>query len=465
MEQELALVEQELALVRHSLKLQLERRRKLNAATKDKPRSLCRTMLLLVSFMCLVLGGHEAPVEFLKGTGRKKRFIRHESFTGEFQQAVTSACCQLTDSEVSDLMFDPQKLLSWKRIILVSRYVVERNIYCLALKSNFEHGVAPNIHILVSHRDTLIPQSIPDDVKSHLVSLLCESSDRRASWLKGLRKRWGMRHGQLGVEPDVPLDELQCKSRVFFQWANHLEASLGEILWVNMDETAITYTFSGHHGLVVSKRSRPGGCKKPVQTVPSNQKRGTVSLLTFVCSDSSLQPLCPQVVLGNEHKFTLKLLQKFPQSRCPQNVSLWRQKSSWNNTVAMRKVLLLLHAQLKDHLGSRSLVLVLDCCSCHLEASVRRLAKALEIHLLFIPPLATWLLQPLDTHGFKCLKQHLKNKWVEALLLHGRSLNDEQWLSTVLDSLALLRQKKSCSHLVSCFCFPWGFIFKWDTIL
>ena len=223
-----------------------------------------------------------------------------------------------------------------------------------------------------------------------------------------------MRHGQLGVEPDVPLDELQCKSRVFFQWANHLEASLGEILWVNMDETAITYTFSGHHGLVVSKRSRPGGCKKPVQTVPSNQKQGTVSLLTFV---------------------------------------------------AMRKVLLLLHAQLKDHLGSRSLVLVLDCCSCHLEASVRRLAKALEIHLLFIPPLATWLLQPLDTHGFKCLKQHLKNKWVEALLLHGRSLNDEQWLSTVLDSLALLRQKKSCSHLVSCFCFPWGFIFKWDTIL
>ena len=61
-----------------------------------------------------------------------------------------------------------------------------------------------------------------------------------------------------------------------------------------------------------------------------------------------------------------------------------------------------------------TIVLVLDCAPQHLADNVVNHARRLRIVLLYVPARLTWLLQPLDTHVFACLKRRLHALQLEA---------------------------------------------------
>lgn len=79
-------------------------------------------------------------------------------------------------------------------------------------------------------------------------------------------------------------------------------------LFVNMDETSVAYSFAKTLGLIISKRALPRGKKLRKQQVSSSDEKAHISFLAFLTNISEVQPKLPQVFLGNEHKFTLKLM-------------------------------------------------------------------------------------------------------------------------------------------------------------
>ena len=71
-----------------------------------------------------------------------------------------------------------------------------------------------------------------------------------------------------------------------------------EPVFLNFDETSIPQWWSQPKGCVV-KKSRWRGGVAPQAAVPSRRRRGAVTLGVLVTDRADLQPLLPQVVIGN----------------------------------------------------------------------------------------------------------------------------------------------------------------------
>ncbi|CAJ1350542.1 unnamed protein product, partial [Effrenium voratum] len=142
-------------------------------------------------------------------------------------------------------------------------------------------------------------------------------------WLARFRARWGARLGVLKVQEVVPLEERQAKAFAFFKWINFAlsEAPADcDPLIVNMDETALAYHIPAAQGAVATVARRAGG-GQAVDHASLADTRGHVSYLATIASDPTVQPQLPQVILGNEHKFTLKALRSVAPD-CPPNIHL-----------------------------------------------------------------------------------------------------------------------------------------------
>ena len=178
-------------------------------------------------------------------------------------------------------------------------------------------------------------------------------------------------------------------------------------MFFNLDETSIARAPEGPRGLVVSRRHwkfLPAGPAAPAKKADT---RSNVTYVALVCSRDDIQPALPQFVIGNEHQLTYKLLAAVAEQK-PKNCFLWRQKSAWNNKDAMLKIPNELHASLKPWANTVHPVLILDVAKCHIHLPVIKKASALNIDLVFIPAKTTFLLQPLDTHGFSAFKSWLR---------------------------------------------------------
>ena len=110
-------------------------------------------------------------------------------------------------------------------------------------------------------------------------------------------------------------------------------------LLINMDETSLAYHFCGLRGTVL--KLQIDSREQPSDAASLSEIRGHVSYLASVASDPEVQALLPQVLLGNEHRFTKTLLRSV-EKICPPQVHLWRQKSAWNSHATMRRYICLL---------------------------------------------------------------------------------------------------------------------------
>ena len=184
-----------------------------------------------------------------------------------------------------------------------------------------------------------------------------------------------------------------------------------------MDETSASVWQSHRRGTVfVDKKRRRG--ERVVQRVPRGKRRCCLTHVALICDRSDLQPLMPQVVIGNEKTFKAGDIAA-SQAACPSNVLLVRQRSAWNNEMLCARVIRLLAAALLPHRHELQPVLLLNAVRLHTARLVVSACVAAGIWPVLVPARATWLLQPLGTHAFQKYKAMLQEKY-QAMRLQVR---------------------------------------------
>ena len=177
------------------------------------------------------------------------------------------------------------------------------------------------------------------------------------------------------------------------------------MLRINLDETSCKLHCVQKRGLAVCRQRALSRAKKTeiVQDVSRGKLRGCFTLIAMICDDASLQPLLPQILLGNEHIFQQRVLAEIQPALAP-NIHLWRRTSAWATRQTMVEVVQLLARALGPTLLRRRVMLLLDGCYIHMGLGFLR-ARARRGNLVhYVPAKLTWLLQPLDTHAFARFK-------------------------------------------------------------
>ena len=119
--------------------------------------------------------------------------------------------------------------------------------------------------------------------------------------------------------------------------------------------------------------------------------------------------MLPQVLVGNEHQFPVKLLEGLRP--LPHGVHMWRCKSAWNNHATMRRYISLLAKSLGDLVQQRYVILLLDVHRSHIDVSIFKHALRCGVRLVYVPASMTGVLQPCDTHLFSRFKAAFANMW------------------------------------------------------
>ena len=233
-----------------------------------------------------------------------------------------------------------------------------------------------------------------------------------------------------------------------WQWWNCAASCVDpglDILRINLDETSVCIFQGGGKGTVVCRKRRLEANRQLAQQVSSGRKRMCLTHIAMVCDRPDVQPVLPQVVIGNEATFKAGDMGTL-RDACPGNVHLLRQKSAWNNIEVCRQVIRLLGAALRKRshpplVRRWQAVLFMDACRLHLHRSVVAACLSEGIWPIIVPAKLTWLLQPLDTHAFKAYKEHLREAYQRArLLTAGGDLSMEQFLAALCDTIRQVLQ-------------------------
>ena len=239
----------------------------------------------------------------------------------------------------------------------------------------------------------------------------------------------------------MPPDTRQAVA--MWTWVNHLRSNVPaprEPLMLNLDETAVAYYHGDQRGnLVAWKRARHDG-PEPVQRVSRRQLRGCITHIAIIADRPDVQPVLPQVLLGNESMLLARVVRALAGS-LPPNVVLRRAKSSWTNIPTMIWVLQEVGRALAPWAATHQPILLMDCARQHLHHSVARAAARAGIWLAYVPAGLTWLLQPCDTHVFLRYKRHLRLGYARARAEAADGLvSTEAWLRLIADTIRSVLQ-------------------------
>ena len=190
-----------------------------------------------------------------------------------------------------------------------------------------------------------------------------------------------------------------------WQWWNSCLADVStgkRVLRINMDETAVCL-FQGHGrgNLFLSNTDRAA-----VQNVPRGKQRMFLTHVAFICDDSVIQKVLPQIVIGNERAIPQKQLATL-KANCPANFFLLRRTSAWVTSQLCAWLVRILAKALEPFMDGVQPIFLFDACKQHLSPSVFKACAAACIWPVVVPARTTWLLQPLDTHAFAAYKIYL----------------------------------------------------------
>ena len=224
---------------------------------------------------------------------------------------------------------------------------------------------------------------------------------------------------------------------MFLQWTQWIreEALLGQnVVWVNMDETAVPRLVPHRRGYVSAKRSSEAQPADDFERIARRESHSHMTVIGLITQDAGLQRYLPQFFLPKEAS-TTRAEKALLASMSPP-LQWIRGTSGWVNDESLRQVLTCLRATVRRHSPGRPLVLLLDSAAQHLTMPVLRHAANLNIHLVFIPARLTWLLQPLDSHVFAKMKRRLHALQQEARInAVSGTLTTTQWLALVIASV------------------------------
>lgn len=234
-----------------------------------------------------------------------------------------------------------------------------------------------------------------------------------------------------------------------WQWYNCLSSKIPvgkAVLRINMDETSVCLWQGQSKGTVLFRKRRDPPGAEPVQRADRRKRRTCLTYVSFICDRPALQPLLPQVIIGNFGTF---LARDFPglQAASPGNVELIRQKSAWNDAKLQARIVRKLGLALRPFLGEFQPVLLMDAVPLHFAEPVRQACFAWGLWPVIIPAKMTFLLQPCDTHVFQAFKQHLRSGVQEARLgTTGGELTIAEFLACMYKSIRQVVQGQRWSE-------------------
>ena len=230
------------------------------------------------------------------------------------------------------------------------------------------------------------------------------------------------------------------------QWLIAKAKSSGkEPLFINLDETSVPLEFTHGRGNVVT---RIGGRKikdLPKQRASRTAMRCFFTHVSMVCSDTTVQPLLPQVLFIAANHLSWRLWADI-QRILPSNVFVRRQKSGWSNVEQHLVILKVLKLALEPVLGVMQPILSFDCAPIHLQPAVIELLGELEIWWYLVPKKLTWLFQVLDTHGFTRYKAYIRKRWMDKLTTSSGRRNVYDIVQIIIGAIRHVLQGTRWKH-------------------
>ena len=182
----------------------------------------------------------------------------------------------------------------------------------------------------------------------------------------------------------------------------------------------------------------------PQARVPTNRRRGAVTFGVMVSHRRDLQPLLPQLVLGNKHVLPLWLCAELEGVASPL-LHVWRGKSGWICEETFVNYLNLV-ADALEPFPSIQPIILMDCASAHLAERVLDLALDRQLYVCFVPAGCAAHLQPLDVGCFGPLKAFLRRQARDALRRQG-SFSKLDWLLAINNGAAEFLPGRRWAHL------------------
>ena len=165
---------------------------------------------------------------------------------------------------------------------------------------------------------------------------------------------------------DYSLD-IWSQALASWQWYNDCcsqAASDRELLRLNLDETSICLFQGSNKGNIFVARGA-----RALQQVPIWKRRCRLTHVAIVCDQPCIQPLLPQVVIGNEKAFPAASMAAL-RSQAPANVFLVRQKIAWNNQILCARIITLLGNVISGYTDRYQPILLLDASKIHCTRAV-----------------------------------------------------------------------------------------------
>ena len=225
-----------------------------------------------------------------------------------------------------------------------------------------------------------------------------------------------------------------------WQWSKYLQKMVPpekQPLLINFDETAVC-VFQG---------ARPGNIMLAknfarIQHVPRGQQRSYLTHLAFITDDPAVQPLLPQIIVGNERTVKARRLHAIRLGTLP-NVRVLRRRSAWVDAAFIVDVIKWLSTALAPFMAARQPILYFDACRAHCHASVFEECAKAGIWPILIPASMTRLLQPLDTHVFLRYKLYLQKEY-QVARVRGTSgqLNVEGLIGCINQAIANIIEER-----------------------
>lgn len=257
---------------------------------------------------------------------------------------------------------------------------------------------------------------------------LNEPFNASVGWIENFKKRQGIRLLKICGE------KLSCNTLVVPEFLESFKKmitdhSLSPEQIYNADESGLVYKNLNDKTLVhQGEKSAPGR--------KSQKERVTI----MPCANAS----------GN-HKISLMLIGKAKKPRCFKNSSLppvhYRaSRNAWQNTVLFKEWFFnIFIPEVKENLRVKQLpqkaVLMLDNATCHGDQEILKSDDG-NFTVFFFPPNTTPLLQPMDQHVIKSLKQRYKKRLLanvaadctDGLINNLKKLNLKDVVFMIVDS-------------------------------
>ena len=227
---------------------------------------------------------------------------------------------------------------------------------------------------------------------------------------------------------------------LFWRHADWLQGKVPQsqvAVFINLDETAIRYSYYSAMGLVSLTLGQ-----KPQLMVPKGDRRGGITHVALLSNVLRVQQHLPQVLICNTRKLTKTLLRQLNVNK-PDNVWLLRRRGAWNSADIMVWLIQLIGYVFRTKLSGMGFqpILLMDAASVHWAQPVVRVARLQSIFLLPVPPACTPLVQPLDVYTFSRYKQKLECLFRDHRMAQQGPVTAQAWFHILFQAIVWLRSE------------------------